>query len=831
MRRSTVIYAAKITNCTLQREGRRRTAARSRARANTFICGDIVWTLLCVFSFSGSSSFSANLQSLPHEIKLAGLDRKVEILIDAWGVSHIFADTRHDAFFAQGWNAARDRLWQMDLWRRSGLGELSAALGKAYLDQDRAIRLFTYRGDMNREWAAYGVDAKRDSEAFVDGINAYISSVRNHTVRLPTEFRLAGYEPEFWKVDDIVRVRDHGLAVGVSEEVERAGLLCKTDLHRADLILHVSPPWKPVIPNGLDLCSIPAGVLDQIRLAEKPVEFRQDRHSGEDNRPLGGANQGSNNWVISASRTSTGRPILANDPHRSYEVPSLRYIVHLVAPGLNVIGAGEPALPGIAIGHNEHVAFGITVFPIAQEDLYVYETKPTNPNEYRYGNGWETMQVIHEAIAVRGGADETVQLKFTRHGPVVMEDAAHHRAYAVRATWLDVGGAPYFGALRYLQSSNIEQFREALRHWGEPGENQVYADTSGHIAWFPVGFTPIRSNTDGLLPIPGDGRYEWGGYLDREDLPSAVDPPGGFIATANELNLPANYPYQQRRVSFYWFDGTREKRIKEVLSGLAKGSIRDSEALQNDDLSISGRRLIRVLSEISVSDRTLQELIRWMKHWDFRVTTSSPQAALYEVWVSRFLGPEVIARTIPAVPSSIRSSVSGGTEEIVDLMVHPDARLGLDSRSVRDSIMRDTLAEALGETTKLLGPNRDDWQWGRLANILFESPVSSLASVSDRAKLNVGPEPKSGDGYVVGAAGYRNRDFRVTAGASFRMILDVGAWDNSVAVNAPGQSGDSESSHYRDLVPLWIVGKYFPLLYSRSRIEKATETELVLRPN
>lgn len=496
------------------------------------------------------------------------------------------------------------------------------------------------------------------------------------------------------------------------------------------------------------------------------------------------------------------------------------------SPGLNVIGAGELALPGIAIGHNENIGFGITIFPIAQEDLYVYETNSKNPNEYRYRDGWEPMRLLREPIAVRDGPEMQAELKFTRHGPVVLEDPQRHRAYAVRATWVDTGGAPYFGSMRYLQVRNIDQFTAALKYWGEPGENQVYADTTGKIGWFPFGFTPIRPNSDGLLPLPGDGRYEWGGYLDRTLLPSEIDPASGYIATANQMNLPRDYPYAERRVSFTWLDDTRFSPITAVLDGLKRVFLLDSEELQNDDVTLPGRDLIRVLGEIKTHDGELLQAVRWLKEWDCRVNIESPQAALFEVWFSHHLRSAVISLAAPEISENARALVE--PIAIVDLMDHPDQRLGPDPQRVGDDLMLRTLSEAIAQTKQRLGSDRSKWQWGKLATALFEHPLSPLAGDDLRAKMNVGPAPKSGDGSVVGLAAYRSHDFRVQGGASFRMVLDVGHWDDSVAVNSPGQSGDPSSPHYRDLFPLWIQGKYLPLNYSRAAVKRATERKIIL---
>jgi len=764
---------------------------------------------------------------------VAGLRARTEILVDHWGVSHIFAANSHDAFFAQGWNAARDRLWQIDLWRRSGLGELAAVLGAKYADQDRATRLFVYRGDMTSEWAAYGPQAKHNTEAFVAGINAYIAMTRRDAASLPLEFKLAGYTPALWKADDVVRIRNHGLGGGAEIEAVRAQITCKAGIEAASLLIKISPPWTPVVAEGLDPCSIPDNVLAKYELAQAPVGFSRDPKIADfvEGAVFASATQGSNNWVIAPSKSATGRPILANDPHRGYEVPSLRYLVHMAAPGLNVIGAGEPALPGISIGHNDHIAFGLTIFGSAQEDLYVYETNPERPNEYRYQGTWEPMRAVTESIAVRDGADQEALLKFSRHGPVVMEDPANHRAYAVRATWLETGGAPYMGAMRYIRAKTVGQFGDALKYWGGPAENQICADTRGRIGWFAAGFTPIRPTSDGLYPLPGDGRYEWGGYLERGLLPSEIDPARGYVATANQMDLPPGYPYSERRVGFTWADDFRFNRIRSVLDQRPTVSLQESEDLQNDYVTDAGRRLAGILQSISTEDPRLQELIHWLAAWDDKLTAQSPQAALFEVWFSRHLAPAVIDRIVPAVPQKLRAAIAPGKAElVVEVMEHPDRRLGADPRQARDELMLQSLADADQETRRLLGADRSGWQWGHLAMAYFEHPLAALADDATQAAMNLGPAPKAGDGTVVGAAAYSSNDFRLRVGASLRMVVDVGHWDDSVAVNAPGQSGDPSSPHYRDLFPLWLNGQYFPLLYSRKAIDKAAERKIILQP-
>jgi penicillin amidase len=423
---------------------------------------------------------------------------------------------------------------------------MAADFGPGFLAQDRAARLFLYRGDMDAEWAAYGIsDAREITQAFVDGINAWIAQCAAEPDLLPPEFAATETCPEPWAAEDVVRIRTHGRVRNVLSEVARAQILSRAGQDADRMRQTLEPDWTPLPPEGVDLSEIPANVLDVFKLATAVPDFSPARMAAKLDdawrwskvSELGDVTMdGSNNWVISPGRTATGRPILAGDPHRNHSLPSLRSIVHLTCPGLDVIGAGEPSQPGVSMGHNGTAAFGLTIFPMDQEDLYVYECRG---NSYRYGEDWEDFRVETETIAVLGADPQTAELKFTRHGPVVFETG--NRAYAVRTVWTAPGAAPYFAGLGYLGAATPESFSEALRHWKSPSVNHAYADISGRIAWYVAGAAPIRPNWDGLLPVPGDGRYEWQGFQPFDALPHTVDPACGYIATANEYNLTPDY--------------------------------------------------------------------------------------------------------------------------------------------------------------------------------------------------------------------------------------------------------------------------------------------------
>ena len=797
------------------------------------MAGLVIAALPPVFPLPAPDSIPETSAAATEVVHLSGLTQPVEILVDRWGVSHIFAGNKSDLFFAQGFNAARDRLFQLDLWRRRGLGRVAEVLGPGFVEQDKAARLFLYRGDMDREWRAYSSKNTREAAhiagAFTAGINAYIDHVKAHPEKMPWEFRRLGYGPSKWAPEDVVRIRSHGLTRNLLSEVARARTACSGDLGADEIRAGLQPSWETTIPKGLDPC-LPRDLLRVFQLATAPVRFSGDvlqaalDDSLSEDLPL----EGSNNWVVAPSRSATGRAIMANDPHRAYSAPSLRYIVHLAAPGLDVIGAGEPVLPGISIGHNGTIAFGLTVFPIDQEDLYVYELHASDAGRYRYKDSWEPFRVVREEIRVKGNQPVAVDLAFTRHGPVIYVEENRRRAFGVRSCWLEPGMAPYFCSIDSMRARSFTEFKRSMSSWGAPTLNHVYADVKGNIGWLARGRAPKRPDWDGLLPVPGDGRHEWAGFWSGDELPSVYNPPEGWFATANQLNLPGNYPYRERKLGFEWANPSRFMRISEALASNPKVTVEDSQRLQNDLVSIPARRIVRLLEGLTVRDTRARAGIELLKGWDFRETQYSPQAALFEVWQARHLRRAFREAVLPkAVADALPST---DVRVMIAVLENPASRFDGDAVRHRDELLLETLAAAYEEMERLQGPDPRKWQWGMLHQNFIEHPLAGLVDEATRRKINVGPLPAYGSEHTPNQSQYRAEDFRQTNGPSFRIIVDVGNWDNSRAVNHPGQSGNPEDSHYRDLAPLWQRGEYFPLLYSRRAIEQATEARIRLVP-
>lgn len=735
-------------------------------------------------------------------LAVPGLSRPVTVLRDPWGIPHIYAETQDDLFFAQGFVAAQDRLFQMEVWRRAGEGRLAEILGPSAVERDRVARLLRYRGDMDAEYASYAPDARQIIESFVRGVNAYIGSLDE----LPVEFRLAGFRPEPWTPEVCLsRVAALGVTGYASLEVLRGILVRELGAEAAAELVPPDPAVPLQVPEGIDLRELDPKILAGFRAAGERVSFAP--------------RNGSNNWVVDGTLSATGRPLLANDPHRALAVPSLRWMVHLVGPGWNVIGAGEPALPGVAAGHNDRVAFGFTIVGIDQQDLYAEETHPEDPHRVRFRDGWVPMRIERETIRVKGAEPVQVELKFTRHGPVMHEDPARRRAWALRWVGTEPGTAGYLASLSLNRARTWPEFLEALERWKVPSENLVYADVDGNIGWKVAGLTPVRQGWNGLLPVPGDGRFEWQGFLPAEELLEDFNPARHFLATANHNILPPGY---DKVLGFDWASPERFQRIVEVLSlpGL-RYTVEDFERLQHDEVSLTAREMVGLLSAARV-DEELRPWVERLARWDKVVSKDSSEAALYEVWLSRI--PEAFVARQPEKARPLLKSVVE-RESLLPLLRNPTPRwFGEDPRAGRDAVLVESLRQAVAETFRLLGDDPAKWRWGALHRTGFKHPLAAL----DEKRFGLPVFEMGGDGSTVHVT--TGGAFDVSHGASFREILDVADWDRSVATSVPGQSGQPGSPHYGDLLPLWAEGRYFPLLFSREKIEAASKERLVLEP-
>ena len=725
-------------------------------------------------------------------------------------MAHIYAQNQHDLFFAQGFVAAQDRLFQMELWKRAGQGRLAEVLGDSALLRDINARLVRYRGDMTAEYESYSPDTREILRAFTDGINAEIRSLTEPGgPGLPLEFQLADFKPEPWTPEDCLnRMAAFSMTGNAFDELRNADLVKKLGIARASGLLDLDPKVMLDPAPGADFAGLSPSLLKKLVGSDVRIEFPSD------------AAEGSNNWTVSGKLTESGKPIVANDPHRVIALPSLRYIVHLVAPGWNVIGAGEPGLPGIALGHNEKIAWGFTIFGLDQQDLYLEELNPTNPLEYKTPTGWDRMRVEHEHFQIRQGPAVEVDLKFTRHGPVLWEDG--QRALALHWVGSEPGTAGYLGSLAVDRASNWQEFEQAMERWKVPSENIVYADIAGNIGEHSTGLAPLRKNWTGLLPVPGAANYEWAGYVPNSELPHSFNPDRGFVATANHRMISEKYPYN---VGFEWAAPYRFHRIEEVLSQTRdsgrKITLQDMVKLQTDVVSLPARQLLKLLKE--ASPKKTNAAAQFLLQWDGELNRDSAAAGLYEVWLQRL-------RKAIATEAKVPEAVGEWSLEKVleQLSAAPSDTFGMNAVAERNQVLLETLKDAWKEMEQLQGANPQQWSWGKLHTVYFRHSLDQLRGSAQL--FDLGPVARPGDGYTVNATSFHGNSFQQEGGASYREILDTGDWDRSLAVNTPGQSGQPGSEHYSDLLPLWDKGEYFPLLYSRQAIEEETKDRLLLEP-
>ncbi|MEX0703257.1 MAG: penicillin acylase family protein, partial [Planctomycetales bacterium] len=723
-------------------------------------------------------------------LELPGLAEPVEIIVDRWGVPHIDARNEADLFFAQGFHAARERTFQFELWRRQATGTVAEILGRRELQRDVGARLLRFRGDLRQELSHYHPRGEAIVAAFVRGINAWIDLTRREPELLPVEFRLLGIRPEHW-TPAVVVSRHQGLMHNLEQELAlgRSVTLLGPERVKELIDFHPGEPEIALDP-AIDGTLLFADILELYRAARSPIRFRPEDLASPPERldssgarsslppglaaeagPFDDRDIGSNNWVLSGARTKSGKPILANDPHRTLSVPSLRCFAHLSAPGWNVIGGGEPVLPGVSIGHNGYGAWGLTIFRIDAEDLYVYETDPDDPLRYKYGDGWERMTTVRETIPVKGEPAAVVELHFTRHGPVLHENHEHNTAYALRAAWLEIGGAPYLASLRMNVADSWESFRDACRYSHVPGENMVWADRGGHIGWQAVGIAPLRKNWSGLVPVPGDGRYEWEGFLPIADLPHVHDPPQGCWSTANENMVPDGYPHR-RAVGWTWADPYRGDRVREVLAASREHTVEGMARLQQDHLSIPARDLVPLLQRVPIDEPELRAALGLFDRWDFVLDKDSAAAGLYVLFERRIeqnlrelLIPQEARRYVPAL--SMR--------KMIGWLSNPGERFGPEPLAARDELLRKSLAEAVAELTERFGPRPADWRYGhdKFKHSLLAHPLSAAVDDETRRRLDVGPLPRGGNGYTVDNTG---REDRQPSGATFRVVIDTADW-------------------------------------------------------
>jgi penicillin amidase len=778
--------------------------------------------------------------NLNSNFELPGLQAAVEVLRDKHGIPHIYAEHETDLLMAQGFIHAQDRLWQMEQNRRVAWGRLAEVFGESALDVDRFARTVGFWRAAQVESAALDPETRRSLEAYVAGINAFIAQ---HPGRLGAEFNLLQVVPDVWQVEDVVAYgKLIGWTMGLNWEAEllRLQLVARMDpIHAAEL----EPDYPHINPIILDAVGSEAGTR---LLATAGLLLNEyDKVRMWLGQPAAGI--GSNSWAIAPKHTQSRRAILCNDPHLMVQMPSALYENALHAPTLQAAGASFPGLPGVAIGHNTEIAWGLTTAYVDQQDIYLERFDPDDPLRYAVGESWENATRLEEEIRVRGRAEahlETVLM--TRHGPVLstLVDVAVSGPLVPALQW--TGLLPGHG-LRALLALNRAQdwteFQAALADWSVPAVNVTYADADGNIGYLLAGSVPVRRHNLGLVPAPGwDDAHEWAGMVPSEELPQRFNPPSGKLVTANHKIAGDEYHHF---LGADFVPGWRAARIEEMLNEKERFGLKDMEEMQLDVNSKFAAVLTPLLAQLNSDDPFVSVAIGHLRRWNYRVEVDSTAAIIVHYTLISLLD-EIFGKRL----GDLRDPFLGMTGSA--LFVHNGLGLRAAARLLelvgnhvesswytdvesgrlraRDEILYLGLAQAVKLIRAELGDNARRWNWGRVHQVRYAHPLGSLRLF--RSLFNRGPFPVGGDATTVNQTYHAPQlplgMVQVTAG--YRQIYEVGNWDKAVSVTTSGQSGHPMSEHYVDQMTMWREGVYHAMPWSRAAVDAATRYRAVLRP-
>ena len=760
----------------------------------------------------------SSLPLLDGTLRAPGLSARVEVLRDAHGVPHLRAQSLADVFFAQGYVTAQDRLWQMDLSRRHAEGQLSEVFGDRTLRYDMESRTLGLNQAAERALAELDPDTRRLLDSYARGVNAFIES---HRDRLPIEFLILRYQPQLWRTADSVAVvmnLSTALSQSWEEDLMREHVSAKLGKNLAS---DVFPDHSALdVPVAAVPASAPAGArkmttgLDDEPLGDGPL--RAMARPPHVDFPGG---MGSNNWVLNGSHTKSGKPLLANDPHLGHSIPSVWYMIHLQAPGLNVSGVSLAGLPLVVIGHNEHIAWGVTNTGPDVQDLYAENFNLRDSTQYLHNGQWIGAEVRNEVIKVRDHRDYLLTVKVTRHGPVVSHDG--DRDLALRWSALEPH-AIRLPLLRMNQASNWQEFTAALRDFTVPMQNFVYADVEGNIGYYAAGLVPVRRRGDGSVPIPGStDDYDWSGFIPFEDLPHSYNPPGGIIATANGRIVPDTYPFF---ISANWEAPYRTARIFQLLREEGPFNPADMLRIQTDIRALEdewlAKQLLAAAAQHAPESSEAQFALGVLKAWDGQAHADSTATLIAEVTrhalLARILKPKLGEDLSGYHWSMSTIFLQNVLEQNLMRWLPPE-----------DADFHVTLMKSLEQAVRQIpalvhSQSQTAWRWGDTIPLTFHHPLSRGLPLLGHL-LDVGPFPQAGTGTTV-------KQTTPEIGPSMRMVVDFSDLDQSMQNITLGESGQVFSPYYRDQFEAWYGGRSFPMLFSDAAVDKGAVHSLVLEP-
>ncbi len=786
----------------------------------------IVCTLVIIIAGGGYLWLKSTVPSYEGRIK-AGVETEVKISRDDYGVASIIAGNEKDAFFALGFAMAQDRLFQMEMMRRAGSGRLSEILGPDLIEVDKLFLALTAFQSPQELYEKNNKNLQDLMTRFAQGVNHFMKQGP-----LPLEFKLLGLTPEPWQPYDsmaINMVMAWDLNLAWNNDLVNAAIAAKLGPDRVrEFLPYFQPGYPTIIPPG--------GYSAQAALNLLEIGHQAKAFLGA------GAAPGSNSWVLSGAKTTTGKPLLANDPHLGFSQPPIWWEGAILAGDLKVSGVFIPGIPLPLIGHTPHHGWGLTNVMADDADFFIEKINPDNKDEYLADGAWVPLKKVRRTIKVKGREPVEVVFNITRNGLLIdnLRTPVKTDGPPLAMRWV---GQDYTADLQSLygvaKARSWEEFKAGVSHFACPGQNFIYADVDGNIGWIAgVKIPRRRGGYDPTLPAEGySGKNGWDGYLPFSAQPSLYNPPEGFIVTANNKSVGPEYPHY---ISTYWAGPERAARIRELIRAKEKLSARDIRDIQADDLSKAAQLLqphiLKAFEGQGVSDQE-KEALELLRSWDFRMEAGSAAAAVFEMTFAQLFADILLddlgqpltkayLRNHYAAIRSLRLWLTRGSPLF-------DDKGTPDKTESKDDIIRRSFRKAVLEMEKIQGRAEvKDWTWGRAHTITFEHAFKGQSGLLDKI-INLGPYPVGGSMFTVSPTQYRIADlgdFRTRAGASMRQIIDLGDVEKSVRANTTGQSGHFMSPHYHDQVKLWLNVRHHASSLNLNTIAARAKTEMSLIP-
>jgi penicillin amidase len=805
------------------------------------------------------------------ELKLSGLNSPVDIYRDSYGIPHIYAQTSHDLFFAQGYVHAQDRFWQMDFWRHIGSARLSEMFGESQLDTDTFLRTLGWARVAQQELNKISAEETALLQAYADGVNAYLADHKGAAISLEyavLKLLTPDYTPEPWQpLNTLTWAKVMAWDLGSSEmdyEIMHAVLL-KT--FTPEQIADLFPPYPsdhPVVVPNFSLSTTNSSAMtkaEDIQLLADMSPAFQDLAASiikmESVFGPSGSGIGSNNWVIAGSRTTTGKPFLANDMHLSEMMPSIWYEVglHCTPKGpdcpYNVTGYSFAGSPGVIVGHNDRIAWGFTNVGPDVIDLYIEKINPDNPNQYEVNGQWVDMTLVQETINVAGADPVELTVRYTRHGPVIWDNPDENKSvqdewgidlpsdFVISMRWTALEPTNIYKSIFSIDvAQNWDEYRQAAVYWSVPSQNMVFADIDGNIAYQTPGNIPIRlPGHSGDYPVPGwTDEYEWQDYIPYDQLPTTYNPSEGYIASANNAVVDSSYPYSLTPDWDYGFRAARIVQMIETAPGLIDPAY--IQKMHGDNYNASAEYMVPLLSQINLQDEHLVEVRNMLTGWDYQNQMDQSAPAVYNAFWRATL-----AHTFhDQLPEDYWPD--GGTAwfEILRRIVQtPNSEwwddINTSAIETRDDILKSAFSDAVAEVEQILGKDTSRWTWGDLHTVIFHNQSLGTSGVGPiEAIFNRGPYRTSGGGSIVNATAWNAAEtdpvkaYQVAWLPSERMIVDLSNLSASVSLNTTGESGHTFHPHYDDQIDLWRTIQYHPMLWDQAQVESAAVDHLVLTP-